>query len=77
MATGLEVGGDVMDWTEVGLGGGIVIVVLGFLAFLKGERKDRKEMREGFLKTIENHINHNSGVIEALHNWLKGRIGGD
>jgi len=64
-----------MDWTQVGLGGGIVVVTLGFLAFLKGERKDRKETRESFLNTIQNHIGHNTDVIEALHNWLRGKMG--
>ena len=63
-----------MDWTQIGLGGGIVVVTLGFLAFLKGERKDRKETRDSFLNTIENHIGHNTDVIKALHNWLKGKM---
>ncbi len=71
-----------MDWTQIGLRGGIVVVTLGFLAYLKGERKDRKETRDSFLNTIENHMNHNTNatkrntdVMLALHNWLKGRVG--
>lgn len=66
-----------MDWTQIGLGGGIVVVTLGFLAFLKGERADRKETRESFLDTIRNHIGHNTEVIEALHNYLKGKDAGN
>ena len=70
-----------MDWTQIGLGGGIVVVTLGFLAFLKGERKDRKETRDSFLLTIQNHLKHNTratarntDVLLALHNWLKGKM---
>ena len=71
-----------MDWTQIGLGGGIVVVTLGFLSFLKGERADRKATRESFLLTIQNHIKHNTRatqenttVMLALHNFLKGRMG--
>ena len=66
-----------MDWTQIGLGGGIVVVVLAFLGFLKGERIDRKETRDGFLNTIQNHVDHNTDVIEALHNWLREKAGRD
>lgn len=71
-----------MDWTQIGLGGGMVVVTLGFLAFLKGERADRKATRDSFLTTIQNHLNHNTratnrntDVTLALHNWLKGKMG--
>lgn len=64
-----------MEWIELGLGGGIVIVTLGFLAFLKGERKDRKETRDSFLDTIRNHMDHNTKAINQLCAWLKGKMG--
>ena len=66
-----------MDWTQLGLGGGMVVMVLAFLSFLKGERVERAKVRESFLQTIRNHIEHNTSVVKALHDWLKGRIGGN
>ena len=63
-----------MDWSELGLGGGIVVVVLGFLAHLKGEREDRKATRDSFLLTIQNHMDHNTEAINGLCTWLKAKM---
>jgi hypothetical protein len=60
-----------MDWTQLGIAALVVIVVLAFLRFLKSEREDRAVEREGLVKTIENHINHNTEVQDEQNKAMR------
>lgn len=70
-----------MNLTQVGIASLVVIVTISFLKFLKDERIDRKEERDSFLNTIQNHVEHNTDatrentqVLEQLHLFLKDKI---
>lgn len=56
-----------IDWTQIGVSAAVVVVVLAFLYEIRLARGE-------FLKTMRNHLDHNTKVIEKLHNWLIGKM---
>lgn len=42
-----------VDYTQWGIAGAVIFTVVAFLIFLNMERRDRKDERESFLKSIQ------------------------
>jgi len=57
----------------IATGGTPVVLVAITVIFLREMRK----LREEFLNTIENHIDHNTNVLHDLHLFLKAKLDRD
>ena len=51
---------------EAGAASVVIGIVILFLRFLTGERKDRKTERELFVNVITNHLEHSDSTMQDL-----------